>query len=69
MEDKGIKLERLIEYATFENCVFDTKVDSIKNPLSGQIHVPEPGELIMDDPDAKRQVLVYGSGIWNCCFY
>jgi len=37
-----------------------TKVDSIKNPLSGQIHVPEAGELIMDDPDAKGQVLVGG---------
>lgn len=35
-----------------------TKVDSIKNPLSGQIHVQELGELIMDDPDAKGQVLI-----------
>lgn len=37
-----------------------TKVDSIKNPLSGQIQVPELGELIMDDPDAKGQVLIGG---------
>ena len=49
-----------------------TKVDSIKNPLSGQIQVPELGELIMDDPDAKGQVLVIGlkekdgSRICNC---
>lgn len=26
-----------------------SKVDSIKNLLSGRIHVPELGELIMDD--------------------
>ncbi len=38
--------------------VITTKVDSIKNPLSGQIQVPELGELIMDDPDAKGQVLI-----------
>ena len=37
-----------------------TKVDSIKNPRSGQIQVPELGELIMDDPDAKGLVLVGG---------
>ena len=38
--------------------VITTRVDSIKNPLSGHIQVPELGELIMDDPDAKGQVLV-----------
>lgn len=37
-----------------------TKVDSIKNPLSGRIQVPELGELIMDDADAKGVVLVGG---------
>ncbi len=40
--------------------IITTKVDSIKNPLSGRIQVPELGELIMDDPDAKGQVLVIG---------
>lgn len=40
--------------------IITTKVDSIKNPLSGQIQVPELGELIMDDPDAKGRVLVIG---------
>ncbi len=40
--------------------VIITKVDSIKNPRSGKIQVPELGELIMDDPDAKGQVLVIG---------
>lgn len=38
-----------------------TKVDSIKNPRSGQIQVPELGELIMDDPDAKGKVLIGSS--------
>ncbi len=42
------------------DAVITTKVDSIKNPLSGQIQVPELGELIMDDPEAKGQVLVIG---------
>lgn len=35
-----------------------TKVDSIKNPLSGRIQVPEIGELIMDDEKAKGEVVV-----------
>ncbi len=43
-----------------------TKIDSIKNPLSGQIHVPEFGELIMDDPNAKCQVLVDGQKKQDC---
>lgn len=38
--------------------VITTRVDSIKNPMSGHIQVPELGELIMDDPDAKGQVLI-----------
>lgn len=40
--------------------VIITKVDSIKNPLSGQIQAPEVGELIMDDENAKGKVLVCG---------
>lgn len=59
MVDKRIQLERLIEYGSRE-AVITTKVDSIKNPQSGQIQVPELGELIMDDIDAKGQVLVIG---------
>ncbi|MCM1124437.1 MAG: DUF3737 family protein [Eubacterium sp.] len=35
-----------------------TKVDSIKNPLSGRIQVPELGELILDDEKAKGEVIV-----------
>lgn len=37
-----------------------TKVDSIKNPLSGRILVPEVGELIMDDENAQGEVLICG---------
>lgn len=33
-----------------------TPVISIKNPLSGNITVPECGELIFDDPEAKGKV-------------
>lgn len=51
--------------------VITTKVDSIKNPLSGRIQVPEVGELIMDDKDAKGEVLVCGQknidGICKIC--
>lgn len=38
--------------------VITTKIDSIKNPLSGWIRVPEVGELIMDDEDAEGEVLI-----------
>ncbi len=38
--------------------VITTKVDSIKNPLSGRIQVPEVGELIIDDANAKGGVLI-----------
>ena len=35
-----------------------TKVDSIKNPLSGQITVPDVGEVILDDPAAKGEIII-----------
>lgn len=35
-----------------------TPVLSIKNPLSGTIRVPALGELILDDPSAKGEVIV-----------
>ncbi len=38
-----------------------TKVDSIKNPLSGRITAPEVGELIMDDAGAKGEVVITGN--------
>ena len=35
-----------------------TPVISIKNPLSGRIFVPEVGEIIMDDENAKGEVII-----------
>lgn len=40
--------------------VITTKVDSIKNPRSGHIQVPEVGDLIIDDEDAKGEVVIGG---------
>ena len=37
-----------------------TPVISIKNPHSGHIYVPEVGEMIMDDPEARGEVIVRG---------
>mgnify|MGYP002508929143 CR=1 FL=1 len=44
------------------DAVITTKVDSIKNPLSGRICVPEAGEVIMDDQLAKGEVMIGGPG-------
>lgn len=38
--------------------VVTTEVDSIKNPRSGRIQAPGLGALIMDDADAKGEVLI-----------
>ncbi|MCM1087526.1 MAG: DUF3737 family protein [Muribaculaceae bacterium] len=38
--------------------VVTTPVISIKNPLSGQIHVPEVGEIIMDDEKARGEIII-----------
>ena len=35
-----------------------SRVDSIKNPASGKICLPEVGEIIMDDPSAKGEVIM-----------
>ncbi|MCM1179889.1 MAG: DUF3737 family protein [Clostridium sp.] len=40
--------------------VVTTPVISIKNPLSGQIQVPEVGEIIMDDEQAKGKIIISG---------
>ncbi len=37
--------------------VITTKIDSIKNPLSGRIQAPEVGEVVMDDGNAKGIVV------------
>lgn len=46
--------------------VITTKVDSIKNPLSGWIQAPEVGEVIMDGEDAKGEVLLGRQNKGNC---
>lgn len=38
--------------------VIINKIDSIKNPLSGQIKVLDAGEIIIDDPNAKGQIIL-----------
>ena len=35
-----------------------TPVISIKNPHAGHIYVPQVGEVIMDDPKAKGEVII-----------
>ena len=42
-----------------------TPVVSIKNPLSGRIDVPEVGEVIMDDDEAKGEVVIGGQDSCN----
>lgn len=37
--------------------ILTSSVDSIKNPLSGWIRVPEVGKIIMDIPEAKGKIL------------
>lgn len=48
--------------------VITTKIDSIKNPLSGRIWAAEVGELIMDDGDAKGEVVITGQQRCDCDF-
>lgn len=38
---------------------------SIKNPLSGSIRVPAAGEIILDDPDAKGEILIRNENCWK----
>ena len=61
---KLIRCEMIDTDLAFEKseveAVITTKIDSIKNPLSGWIQVPEVGELIMDDEEAKGEVLICG---------
>ena len=65
---KGLKLIncRMIDTdLAFEKSEVDanitTFVDSVKNPKSGLIRIPEIGEIIMDDPEAKGEVIVQAS--------
>lgn len=38
-----------------------TPVLSIKNPYSGKIYLPEVGEVILDDPDARGEIILTAS--------
>ena len=40
------------------NAEITTEVDSIKNPKSGIIQVPSVKEIIMDDPNAKGEIII-----------
>lgn len=62
---KGLKLincEMLESDLSFERseveATLNAPIVSIKNPRSGSIRVPEVGELIMDDPEARGEVLI-----------
>lgn len=59
---KLVDCEMLETDLAFEKSQVDaaiiTKVDSIKNPLSGRITVPALGELILDDASAKGEVII-----------
>ena len=59
---KLISCEMIGTDLAFENSQVDatiiTKVDSIKNPLSGRITVPDLGELILDDARAKGEIII-----------
>ncbi|MBQ9120630.1 MAG: DUF3737 family protein [Lachnospiraceae bacterium] len=64
---KGLKLIHC-EMIDADLCLEKSEVEatltapilSIKNPASGRIEVPAVGELIMDDPKAKGEVVVSG---------
>lgn len=53
MIDTDLSFEKSTVHATVL-----TKVDSIKNPRSGRITVPEVGKIIMDDPEARGEIVV-----------
>jgi len=42
------------------DAVITSKVDSIKNPLSGVIRVLDVGEIIRDDPNSKGEIIFVG---------
>ena len=52
-----IDADLCFEKSDVEACV-TTPVISIKNPLSGHIWVPEVGEIIMDDENARGEIIL-----------
>ncbi|MCM1335753.1 MAG: DUF3737 family protein [Bacteroides sp.] len=59
MLDTDLCFEKSDVYATVT-----TPVISIKNPLSGEIHVPSVGEIIRDDLNSKGKIIVTDG---QCC--
>lgn len=62
---KGLKLvncEMLDTDLSFERsqveAALTAPIVSIKNPLSGHIYVPEAGEIILDIPEAKGEIVI-----------
>lgn len=59
---KLINCEMLETDLAFENSQVEatilTKIDSIKNPLSGRISAPDVGEIILDDAKAKGEIVI-----------
>lgn len=55
MEDTDLSFEKSDVEATLT-----APIVSIKNPHSGSISVPAVGEIIMDDPEARGQVIITG---------
>lgn len=53
MADADLSFEKSEVEATL-----NAPIVSIKNPASGYIHVPAVGEIILDDPNAKGEILV-----------
>lgn len=63
MEDTDLAFEKSEVEAEISN-----RVLSIKNPRSGRIVLPAAGEIIMDAPQARCQVICTGSGkMKSCC--
>ena len=42
------------EYATVDAQI-DSKIDSVKNPISGKIRAKQIDEIIFDNPDVKKE--------------
>ena len=55
---KMIDADLAFEKSIVADATILTRVDSIKNPKSGFIHVSEVGEIIRTDPDSKAEILV-----------
>ena len=53
MMDTDLSFERSDVEATLP-----APIVSIKNPMSGHIHVPEVGEIIIDIDDAKGKIII-----------